>query len=118
MSTIVRYPQVRTIRTKLYGVSFRNEDGLARQQLIRQCRPGDRLRLVREPGNPHDPCAVAVQALGGRQLGYLGGHLALEVSREMDAGRQVSATISKITGGGGWLFFRRNFGVNIEVTIA
>lgn len=118
MSTVVRYPQVRTIRTKLYGVSFRNKDGSPRQQLIRQCRAGDRLRLVREPGNPHDPCAVAVQAPDGRQIGYLGGHLAHDIACEMDAGRRVSATISKITGGGGWLFLRRLCGVNIEVTIA
>lgn len=27
--------------------------------------------LVREPGNPHDPNAVCVQRLDGRQLGYV-----------------------------------------------
>jgi hypothetical protein len=36
------YPHVRTIRTKILGVSHNNPDGTSRQQIIRNfCRAGD-----------------------------------------------------------------------------
>jgi hypothetical protein len=123
MATVVRYPEIRAIHTKLYGVSFENADGSKRQEIIQHCRAGDPLTLVREPANPHDPCAIAVltgasHAGPGRQLGYIGYHLSRELAAEMDAGRKITAEIVRTTGGGGWLFFRRRHGVNVRLVIS
>jgi len=118
MATVVRFPQLRSLHTKVVGVTFRNSDGTKRQELIPRCRPGDPLRLLREPANPHDRCAIAVYTQGGRQLGYVGYHLSREIAAEMDADRQVAAEVVRVTGGGGWLFFRRRYGVNIRIVIS
>jgi hypothetical protein len=118
MTTVVRYPQVRAIHTKVYGVSFANADGSQRQELILRCRPGDPLTLVREPANPHDPCAIALCTQAGEQLGYIGYHLSREIAAELDAGRRATAEIVRVTGGGGWLLFRRRRGVNVRIVIS
>jgi hypothetical protein len=118
MATVVRYPQLRAIHTRLYGVTFRNADGTKRQELIPHCRAGDPLSLIREPGNPYDRCAIAVRTQAGQQLGYIGYHESRELAAEIDAGRKVTCEIVRVTGGGGWLFFRRRYGVNVRIVIA
>jgi hypothetical protein len=57
--------------TKVAGVTFVNADGTNRQELVSQCKKYQHLRLVAEPENPHDRCAIRVETLGGLQLGYL-----------------------------------------------
>ena len=54
--------------------------------------PGSALELRREPGNEHDPDAVAVWA-GGAQVGYVPRDLAAELAPELDAGRPWSAVV-------------------------
>ncbi len=118
MTAVVRYPELRTIHTRLFGVTFRNADGRLRQEIIRGCRAGDPLTLVREADNPHDPCAIAVHTAAGQKVGYIGYHQSRELAAEIDAGRRVTCEIVRVTGGGGWLFFRRRHGVNVRVVIA
>jgi hypothetical protein len=118
MTTVVRYPELRAIHTRLFGVTFRNPDGSRRQELIRRCRPGDGLTLVREPDNPHDPCAIAACTAEGQKIGYVGYHQSRELAAEIDAGRKVTCEIVRVTGGGGWLCFRRRYGVNVRIVIA
>ena len=89
--------------TKVVGVTF---DG--RQQIVGTLRPGDRLRLIREPANPHDPHAVQVVTLDGRALGYLRARLAGRLSPSIDAGARYRATVAAVTGGGD-----RSSGINI-----
>ncbi|TMI80402.1 MAG: single-stranded-DNA-specific exonuclease RecJ [Bacillati bacterium ANGP1] len=91
------------LHTKVVGVTF---DG--RQQVLTTLRPGDGLRLVREPANPHDPHAVQVATQDGRALGYLRAPLAGRLSPSIDAGARYRATVSGITGGGD-----RTIGLNI-----
>jgi hypothetical protein len=68
-------PRVRVI--KLAGVSYRLEalqdDAFA---------PGNRLALVPEPDNEHDPHAIGVWDADGR---VQGGYVPAEVARELDA---------------------------------
>ncbi len=64
--------------TKVAGVTFEG-----RQEIIPHVRPGQRLRLVREPANPHDPHAVAVCTEDGRHLGYLSARLAGRLAPSM-----------------------------------
>ncbi len=51
----------RSFYTKVVGVTFANDDGIKRQEIIRRhCRSGDELMMDSEPENPHGDHAVAV----------------------------------------------------------
>jgi hypothetical protein len=47
--------------------------------------PGQPLQLKRDPGNEHDPNAVAVHIAGGDQLGFLPREVAAQVAADLDA---------------------------------
>ena len=53
--------------------------------------PGRPLELRRDPGNEHDPNAIAVHAPGGEQVGWVPREVAAELAGELDAGRPISA---------------------------
>jgi HIRAN domain len=55
--------------------------------------PGRPLELRRDPGNPHDPNAIAVHAARGDQVGWVPRDLAAELAPELDAGRPLSAVV-------------------------
>ncbi len=58
------FPHVRSIHTKIRGVTKENPDGSNRQQIISQCcRRGDALFLVREPNNPAGRDAIQVRRI-------------------------------------------------------
>ena len=61
--------------------------------LFPELRTGDRLDLVREPDNPHDPNAVRVE-WRGRRLGYVPRRENSALAWAMDRGEPVSARIS------------------------
>jgi hypothetical protein len=52
---------------RVAGVSFGDAQELVRKH-VRPCEP---LRLVREPANPHDPNAIAVQLPTGQPIGHV-----------------------------------------------
>lgn len=53
--------------------------------------PGRPLELRRDPGNPHDPNAIAVDTPGGDQVGWVPREIAAALAPELDAGRPWSA---------------------------
>jgi hypothetical protein len=55
--------------------------------------PGRPLALRRDPGNEHDPSAVAVDVPGGEQVGWVPREVAAELAPELDAGRAWSAVV-------------------------
>jgi hypothetical protein len=55
--------------------------------------PGERLELRRDPGNPHDPNAIAVQSSAGEQLGWVPRDAAAELAPALDGGRRHSAVV-------------------------
>jgi hypothetical protein len=55
--------------------------------------PGSPLTLRRDPGNEHDPQAIAVHAAGGGQAGWVPRDVAPPVAAELDAGRPWSAVV-------------------------
>lgn len=67
----------------------------AAPELFAQMQPGDRLDLVREPDNPHDPRAVRVE-WRGHKLGYVPRRDNAEVARLMDAGEALDARVSRL----------------------
>lgn len=65
---------------------------------IRDLKPDERVKLVREPGNPHDPNAIRVEApfVHGEILGYLPRTDAAVFAPEIDAGTAYAAWISSV----------------------
>ncbi|HEX2103163.1 MAG TPA: HIRAN domain-containing protein [Solirubrobacteraceae bacterium] len=55
--------------------------------------PGRPLALRRDPGNAHDPNAIAVDVPGGDQGGWVPRELAAELAPELDAGRAWAAVV-------------------------
>lgn len=93
-----------------------NPDGSDRQEIIRRCKVGERLNLVREPSNRHDRNAIALRRQNGEQLGYINSELAEELCEWLKQEKRVTATISDITGGGGgWFTEAKAHGVNIRI---
>ena len=55
--------------------------------------PGDPLVLRRDPENPHDPNAVAVDTAAGEQVGWVPRDLAIDVAAGLDVGKPWSALV-------------------------
>jgi hypothetical protein len=56
--------------------------------------PGSPLRLRRDPENPHDPNAIAVDtADGSEQLGWVPREVAAEIAPDIDAGQAYAAVV-------------------------
>ena len=55
--------------------------------------PGQPLVLRRDAANPYDANAIAVEAVGGEQAGFVPRELAAEIAPELDAGRPWSAVV-------------------------
>ncbi len=112
-----KQPKLRALEpfySKIRGVTHKNPDGTSRQQLLKRCKVGQPLKLVREHDNPFDENAVRVLTMKGKQLGYLGGEAAEEIAPRLDAGGRVDCEISDLTGGG-W-FRKKTRGCNIKIT--
>ena len=65
--------------------------------------PGDRLRLQREPDNPHDSLAVLIFDERGNKLGYIPRAKNEVLARLMDAGKLLFARIEAKEWLGEWL---------------
>ncbi len=97
---------VRTIRTKVYGISNY-------QAAAESVRAGDELTLCREPENKHDPNAIGIVTRRGQLLGYINRDIAEDLSPKIDDGRLGGICIaSDITGGG-----ERTTGVNLLLVV-
>jgi HIRAN domain len=57
-----------------------------------EAEPGSRLSLRRDPDNPHDANAIAVDA-GEEQVGWVPRELAAELAPELDGGKAWSAVV-------------------------
>jgi hypothetical protein len=55
--------------------------------------PGRPLVLRRDAGNAYDANAIAVEAVGGEQAGFVPRDLAAEIAPDLDAGRPWSAVV-------------------------
>jgi hypothetical protein len=70
------------------GAALHHADALASDAAA----PGAPLDLRRDPGNPHDPNAIAVLA-GGAQVGWVPREVAADLAPELDAGKPWSAVV-------------------------
>jgi len=113
-----------TFVTKIVGVTYKNPDGTDRQKIIKKCKKGEPLKLVREPDNPVDEHAIAVFRETGEKIGYIASHVAFraegagDLAPHMDEGGGVRAKVVEIIGGpSGFLGLqRKSYGCVIEIT--
>lgn len=97
------------IKTKIVGVTYKNEDGTPRQELLSELSDGDSLRLV-DDTSERFPEAIAVCNDAGEQLGHLSKSLALELRDMPEDFETFTVTVLSVTGGDG-----NNYGCNIEI---
>lgn len=67
-----------------------------RQSIVRKCKKGDKLLLIREPDNPVDKNAIKICNLSEKQLGYLSRYTASKVAPLLDCGKSVHARIREM----------------------
>ena len=60
---------------------------------------GESVQLVREPNNAYDPNAIRVNLQTGETLGYLTKEFAAVFAKQLDAGEEIPAQVSKIVRG-------------------
>jgi hypothetical protein len=72
------------------GASRHHAEALADED---GAKPGQPLDLRRDPGNEHDPNAIAVHVRDGEQVGWVPRELAAEIAPEIDAGQPWSALV-------------------------
>ena len=101
--------------TKLVGVTFTNEDGSNRQDILREIfdnfDPDVKifLKAKRETDNPYDPKAVAIFTEDDRQLGYLSRKVNETVAPWLDEGWGLLVEIVSVNGDEGYV------GINIWI---
>lgn len=93
--------------TKVVGVSFGG-----RQDCARTLQAGQALLVVRQPDNPEDPNAIAVETTEGASLGFLRRQIAAALAPAMDAGAAYSAEVLGVSGG---TAEKPTLGVSIQV---
>jgi hypothetical protein len=82
------------------GESHRTLDGRDRQDILRQCVPGERVTLQRQPSNPHDSNAILV-SVNGADIGFICREDAPLVAPLLDEGRSYHAQLHELRGGFG-----------------
>ena len=89
------------------GIDFPNADKSKSNRRMEAlvCAPGERIELRREPGNPHDPNAVAVFSLRGVQLGYLSAERAPFIGRRMER-EEVHTVFQALAGAAAYVRIR------------
>jgi DNA-directed RNA polymerase subunit RPC12/RpoP len=92
-------PRVHHFYTKVAGVTYTNDDGSDRQQILSTCSPLEALRLEHEDNNPHDPHAIRVCTEDGRQIGHLLRDVASDVWWRMQHHFTYAAISANVTGG-------------------
>jgi len=77
------------VEALVVGIKFHrgNANGIA---------SGEKVQLAREPNNAYDPSAIRVNLKTGETLGYLTKEVAAVFAKQLDAGGDVQAQVSKI----------------------
>lgn len=84
------------MRTKVVGVSFINDDGSNRANIISKMDENSKVFLERDPYNQYDSNAVKVlviQDAEKKQIGFLGKDMASSISTKMKSGTQYDVSV-------------------------
>lgn len=101
---------IRDFNTKVVGVTFGNDDGSSRQEIIKNSKAGEDIIFKPVPTADY-PDAIGVFNKRGQQLGHLNAELAAEMKNKY-TNNPMSVTINNITGGGD-----KNYGCNLHIII-
>lgn len=78
------------------GIFYQRVVGVSHhQEALEGCRPGQPVRLIHEPDNPHDEMALKVETADGKAIGYLPRRSWIHKAIH-EQGRGVSAVISSV----------------------
>ena len=94
-----RSRRLRHSYSKVAGVSFPNDDGSERQEIIKSCRRGERLVLRHDAYNEYSMFATQVLRENGEQLGHAPEYLAERICGEIEDGYRVFGILLNVTGG-------------------
>jgi hypothetical protein len=97
------------------GVTFPNDDGSERQDIIKQCRVGEHLVLRHDVTNQYSGFATQVLRTNGEQLGHAPDYLAERIVQEVQAGYKTVGVLKDLTGG---TWDKPTRGVNFLVVFA
>lgn len=98
-----------SIKTKVVGVTFANEDGMDRQAIIARLRTGDALKLE-DVSSAQFPEAIGVFDVYGQQCGNVSAELAQNLRARYDGWEDYPVTVLQVTGGGA-----QSLGCNIQI---
>ncbi|MEQ1903462.1 MAG: HIRAN domain-containing protein [Pirellulaceae bacterium] len=84
---------------KVAGVTFPNDDGSERQDIIKRCKPGEQLILRHDKYNEYSEVAIQVLRTNGEQLGHVPEYLADSLFMEIENGYNIAAFLKNVTGG-------------------
>jgi hypothetical protein len=107
-----RANRIRHEFAKVAGVSFPNDDGSERQEIITRCFAGEQLILQHDAYNEYSIFATKVLRLNGEQLGHAPEYLAQRIVERAEQGYAVCGVLLEVTGG---TFDRPTRGVNFVV---
>jgi len=103
---------VDVIKTKLVGVTFKNDDGTNRQDIIQDYSAGDVLTLDFCPTEKY-PYKVEVQGYGVDVLGCISKELSETLYEYLEDNCEFRVKILEVTGGD----FEKSYGCNIQIDI-
>lgn len=86
--------KIKNVDLKVTGVTFKNEDGTSRGDIIREMskNPDNTITLEREPNNQFDANAIKVLA-NNKQIGYIGKDYTSILAGMIDSGRKFTAKV-------------------------
>jgi len=88
------------------GASYKNNEGVLRQELIKNLKCGEILALIPELSNKFSDHAIAVVNSNGDNLGYVPDWVAEILTRFWERGvSDCSTKVSKIVGGSDGMYF-------------
>lgn len=91
---------ITSLSLAVVGADYPNKRGPGRRFAISLCRPGDVVKLVREPTNPADPRAVQVQTESGIVMGYLSAERCGWIGSMIADRREIRSIFQEATGFG------------------
>ncbi len=103
-----------SIRTKLAGVSFDNNDGTSRQAILSRLNPGDAL-MLRDGATSDHPESIAVYNCPNFELcGYLSAAMAKRIRSEYANYEDLDVSVLEVTGGSDGVLLGCNIAIHNE----
>ena len=80
----------RNFRIAVAGVAYKNDDRTSRQKIVKKCKAGEELMLVRSPSK-YDEYGIQICRRNGSCIGWVPERYSYEFTSEMERGRVIKA---------------------------